>query len=50
MESDPGNSPSDWPELGFPILNIPSEAPANATTPTDNLPRKFRREARVSNF
>ena len=50
MESAPGNSLSEWPDSGFPSLNIPKEAPANAATPTDNLPRKFRREARILSF
>ena len=50
MESAPGNSLSEWPDSGFPSLKIPKEAPANAATPTDNLPRKFRREAPISSF
>jgi len=48
MESTPGNSPLDWLDADFPSLNIPKEAPANAATPTDSLPKKFRREACVS--
>ena len=50
MESTPGNSPLDWLDADFPSLNIPKEAPANAATPMDNLPRKFRREAPISSF
>ena len=50
MESAPGNSLSEWPDSGFLSLNIPKEAPANAATPTDNLPRKLRREARILSF
>ena len=50
MESAPGNSLSEWPDSGFLSLNIPKEAPANAATPMDNLPRKFRREAPISSF